>query len=37
MADSFAEGMAEGETGISKDGGDQVIKSAEAEEEDKKA
>ena len=29
MAESFQQGMAEGETGVSKDGGEQVIKSAE--------
>ena len=31
VADSFAEGMSEGETGVSKDGGEQAIKSAAAE------
>lgn len=32
VADSFAEGMNEGETGVSKDGGKDAIKSASADE-----
>ena len=31
VADSFQEGMAEGDTGVSKDGGENVIKSAAEE------
>lgn len=32
VTDSFAEGMSEGTTGVSKDGGEQAIKSAAAED-----
>ena len=33
VADSFAAGMAEGETGVSTDGGEQAIKSADEKKE----
>lgn len=34
VADSFQEGMAESETGVSKDGGEAAIKSASPEKKD---